>query len=313
MTDNARHFTLRPFSRDEDVPVLLALLQAIEAEDQDGEDVSEEGLRKQLAGEDAGTRWVALAPGDPARFIGYGGVWKQPAEQRADVLVAVHPEWRCRGLGSLLLDRVLTRAREAGATAVGTYADARNAGADAFLRARGFAPVAAYTQLRVAGEHEFPAPAWPDGFHARPYAEVNDLATLTRAMNEGYAGFWGHNAVTQEQIASWLPEWSPAGLFLIFDSAAQVVGICRAEINVHLSALRGQPTGYVDAPGVLAPWRERNLYEPLLLTALAWLKPHRPAAIEMESWGDRLETLALYQNIGFAVVRQATSYRQDVR
>lgn len=309
-------FTFRPFALDADLPALVRLLSEIEAVDREGEDVSEAGLREQFAAWSASPadgRWVAFAPDQPARLIGWGSVWHMPAETHADIQVAVHPMWRRRGLGGLLLDRVLAYLRDRNVSAAGAYAATTNAAASTFLRARGFQPVAAYTEMHAPGERDYPTPDWPAGFAARPYSAVHDLAALTRAMNDGYAGLWGHHTVTETQVRGWLADWTPDGLWLAFDGAGQVAGICRAELNARLSARRGQPTGYLDAPGVIPAYRERGLQVPLLLTALAWLAPQRPATIELESWGDQSETLARYAEIGFEVARQALSYRLELR
>ncbi|HEY7832664.1 MAG TPA: GNAT family N-acetyltransferase [Ktedonobacterales bacterium] len=309
-------FTIRPFAFDADLPALARLLSAIEAVDQEGEDVSEAGLRDQFAAwgtPPADGRWIAPAPDDPMHFFGWGSVSRLPGESRADIQVAVHPDWRRRGLGNLLLDRLFAYLREQGVSAAGAYAASTNADANAFLRARGFQPVAAYTEMRAPGERGYPAPDWPAGIAARAYATVNDLATLNRAFHQGYAGLWGHRTATDAQLGEWLADWTPDGIWLAFDGAGQVAGICRAELSARLSARRGQPTGYIDAPGVIPAYRDRGLYLPLLLTALAWLTEQQPTHIEMESWGDRPETLALYADIGFVMARQALSYRLGLR
>ncbi|HEY7835133.1 MAG TPA: GNAT family N-acetyltransferase, partial [Ktedonobacterales bacterium] len=103
-------FTIRPFALDTDLPTLARLLADVEATDQEGEDVGEATLRDLFAAFGATRtdgRWVALAPDDPARFIGWGSVWQMPGATEANIQVAVHPAWRRRGLGGVLLARVL--------------------------------------------------------------------------------------------------------------------------------------------------------------------------------------------------------------
>jgi hypothetical protein len=96
---------------------------------------------------------------------------------------------------------------------------------------------------------------------------------------------------------------------LLFAPDGKVAGICRAEMSKHLSALRGVSTGWIDAPGVVAEYREDAFYQLLLFTALRWLTPQSPSVIELESWGDATQTLAAYRRLGFTVVQEAISYR----
>lgn len=307
----------RPFQPDADLAGLVALLCAVEAEDQEGEDVSAEAIAAQMGypGHDpARDRWVALALNQPDVLLGYGAVFKAVASERADIAVAVLPGQRRRSIGAELLRRAIARAHELGAVSLGAYADTRLTASDAFLRAHGFAPVSAYTQMRIGGGVVPPAPAWPAGFSARPYDSDRDFETLRDAFNRCFAGLWGHNPVTADELTAWLPELPLEGIFLAFDAQGALAGMVRAEPSERLSVRNGITTANIDAPGVVPERRAEPLYVPLLLTAWHWartLSP-RPAAIEMESWGDDPATLARYRDLGFALVRQATSYRRDL-
>ena len=306
---------IRPFEPGADFPRLVRLLAAVEAVDQSGEDVGEDRVRDLMRapGHDpAHDRWAAVSPGDPDSLVGYGALWKSPASESAETDGAVHPDWRRRGLGGQLLARALARAGELGACAVGAYAGAGNPAAQAFLRTHGFARIAANTLLRAQADHPFPAPMWPAGYQPRTYAEVADLAVLVEAFNRSHEGLWGHHPVTAEMVAGWLPEMPADGIFLAIAPGGQVAGICRGELDQRLSARRGAATAYIDAPGVVPEHREADLRRPLLLTAIAWLVPQGPAAIELESWGDAPETLAEYEALGFAVARQALAFRVDL-
>lgn len=303
---------IRPFAPDADLPRLVRLMAAVEALDQSGEDVGEERLRDLMGapGHDpALDRWVAVSPADPDQLVGFGAVWKASAGASADLDGAIHPAWRRRGLGDQLLDRALTRARALGARAVGAYAGAGNPAAQAFLRAHGFAHVAANTLLRSPSDHPFPSPVFPAGYRLRTYADVADLSVLVDAFNRGFEGLWGHHLVTAEMVAGWLPEMPADGIFLLFAPDRRVAGICRCERDQRLSARGGVSTAYIDAPGVVPEHRALDLRRPLVLAAIHWLLPQRPVNIELESWGDAPETLAQYEALGFSIVRQALAYR----
>lgn len=309
--------TFRPFEPDADFARLISLLTAVEAEDQEGEDVSAQAVAAMLSfpGHDpARDRWVAVTPDRPDELVGYSAVFKVPAGTRADILVAVRPTRRRRGIGSSLLARVVAHARVLGAASIAAYADMRLPAGNVFLRKHDFAPAAAYTQMRIGGDVMPPSPIWPAGFSARPYAPDHDFETLLDAFNRCFEGLWGHNPVTKTELAEWLPDLSLDGIFLAFDAQGALAGMVRGEPSPRLSTRNGVPTTNLDAPGIVPHRRAEPLYEPLLLTAWHWARTllPTPVLIELESWADDLATLARYRNLGFAPVRQQTSYRRDL-
>jgi mycothiol synthase len=316
--DAASIFRIRPYAPDVDLSPLARLLEAAEVVDQDGDDISEEVLSDQLSwpGHDPiRDRWVVEAPDSPETLIGWCAVFKMPHTPRADLAVRVHPGWRGRGIGSELLARAIERARERGATSAAIYANVRNPTADGFLRRRGWLPVSAYTAMRwpadvadVAAE----SAALPAGYTMRTYAQAPDESVLLEAINRCYEGLWGHNIVSADDLARWLPTMPAEGIFLTFAPDGRIAGICRAEMSDRLSARRGASAGLIDAPGVVPEHRSDGLYRPLVLTTLAWLQSQHPAGVELESWGDEPATLALYGDLGFIIERQQASYRLDL-
>lgn len=307
----------RNFQPEDDLPRLVALLTAVEVADQEGDDVSPEAVAAQMTapGHDpARDRWVAVASDQPDTLLGFGALWKAPAAERADLTIAVLPSHRRRGVGSALLGRVVARARLQGAASLGAYADTRTSAGDTFLRAHGFAPVAAYTQLRVGGEVVPPPVVWPSGYAVSRYDSDRDFDALLEAFNRCFEGLWGHNPVTADDLTVWLPQLPLDGIFLARGPDGRVAGVVRAEPAPRRSEHNGMPTANVDGPGVAPEHRDKPLYVPLLLTAWQWartLSP-APALIELESWGDEPATLALYQDLGFALARRAISYRLDL-
>lgn len=309
-------FNFRHLDPTTDLNALVRLYVEVEAADRDGRDTSEARLREQLGRQGHNPRqdcWVVETAEAPNELVAFSGVWKDPAGESADIVGLVHPAWRRRGIGRVLLSQILMRSRAISAANVNVYANARNRAPIAFLRDHRFQPVGTYTLLRAPGDISVGAPAWPPGFNVRSYAAVQQPALLAEAMTRCYDGLWGHNAVSEADLAKWLPEWATDGLFMTFDSGGEVAGVCRSEMSRKLTARQGEPTGYIDAPGVL-PWRrDQGLYLPLLVTALQYLRAQRPASIEMESWGDDERNLALYQQAGFDIARQSVLYRLNLR
>ncbi|MBN2146133.1 MAG: GNAT family N-acetyltransferase [Anaerolineales bacterium] len=305
--------TIRSFNLEHDLAALINLRQVCEDADQTGFAPSEEQSRAQLTlpGHDpTRDRWVADIPGNPGQLAGYAVSWLPPESDTCQVNVLIHPEWRGQGLGKALLARALERALELGAATAHFYASHRPATLGEFLRQQGFTPQGAYTEMRAPADLRLPSPAWPYGYTLRTYAELQDLALLTQAMNQCYQGLWGHNEASQEEMEEWLADWDPAGLLLVFSPSGKLAGISRVEQSAERSEFNDAPTGYIDAPGLTPHHRRIDLYRALLVTGMRWLQGKGVEVIEMESWGDKAEIIQMYREIGFEIVRQYTEHQR---
>lgn len=307
-----KQLVYRSFSSAQDIPLVLSLYAEVEAIDHSGTETSEQDLREQLVlpGHDPlKDRWVVEAPGDPISLVASALVNVSPGAPVANANILVHPAWRHCGIGSSLLSMVMDRAGVLKADEVQIYASSNHPAAPAFLQKHGFAPQGAYTELRLENSMRLPPVTWPYGYTMRPYAEVQDLATLTQAMNLCYIPLWGHQAVSEQEMASWLPSFNQHGLFLVFSEKGRAIGISRVEPSPERTLKNGTPTGYIDAPGVVPQHRRLDLYRALVLTGIRWLKDQGQAIIEMESWGDKLEVLKMYRELGFRDLRQLVCYQ----
>ncbi len=306
---------IRPFSPDQDFLQLSNLYAAVEAEDHSGLELSENALRAQseLPGYDpARNRWVVDAPDGTAAIIASGVVSIAPGSNLAEANILVHPAWRQLGVGSALLYRVLDRSRELEAGAVQIYTNSGIPAGPHFLQKHGFIPQGAYTELRLVEGVRLPPVIWPFGYTMRSYAEVQSLSTLTEAMNLCYIPLWGHHQVSDNEMASWLPNFNQQGLFLVFSEKGRVIGISRVEPSAERTRKNGLPTGYIDAPGIVPQHRRLDLFRALVLTGIRWLYDQGITLIEMESWGDKLEVLKMYRELGFTDIRQQVCYQMNL-
>jgi len=306
---------IRSFSPDQDIPRLLSLYTAVEAVDHDGLEMSEQALRAQLTvpGHDPlKDRCMVEAPDVSLSLIASGVVSVAPGASLAEANILVHPSWRRLGIGSTLLSKVVERAHQLKAGEIQIYANPRHPAAPAFLHKHGFVAQGTYTELRLTEHILLPPVIWPYGYTMRPYSEVQDLSILTQAMNLCYIPLWGHHEVTENQMASYLPNFNQQGLFLVFSEKGRVIGISRVEPSPERTHKNGVPTGYIDAPGIVPQHRRLDLYRALVLTGVRWLHDQGQTLIEMESWGDKLEDLKMYRELGFKDLRQLVCFQIDL-
>ncbi len=306
---------IRSFSQDRDIPHLSSLYSAVEAVDHDGLDTSEQAFRAQLDQPGitpAKNRWVVDAPDGSQSLIASGVVSVAPGSHLAEANILVHPDWRRHGIGSALLSKIIDQSHQLDAGALQIYANIGHPEGPGFLQKNGFVSQGAYTELRLTEGVRLPPVIWPFGYTMRPYAEVQDLSILTQAMNLCYIPLWGHHEVSENEIASWLPNFNQHGLFLVFSEKGRVIGISRVEPSPERTRKNGVPTGYIDAPGIVPQHRRLDLYRALVLTGIRWLHDQGQTLVEMESWGDKLEVLKMYRELGFMDIRQLFCYQIDL-
>lgn len=315
MVNVLENFRFRHFVVEADIPRLMQLLTEVEAIDASGEDISEETLREQLTwpGHDPLLdRWIVEAPNNPNEVIGFSSIWKSTAANHADTYVAVHPVWRKQGIGSELMRRTLARAKELDALYAFVYADVVHQGVNIFVRKRGFQPVAAYKEMHVSANIPLATPAWPEGYYVRDYSAIQDVQMLMHVMLHSFHDLWGHRDFTEEEFQGYLASGPLDGIFIVFSSKGEAVGVGKAMINEQLSAKYGRPIGYIDSPGVVPEHRVKQLHLPLLLTLMHWLQAREPTDIVLETWGDAEQTITLYESVGFRTAREATLYKHDL-
>lgn len=314
MPESVGPLIYRRFDVQGDLVALAHLLQEVEQVDHIGEQVTEASLHEQLtwSGQDpARNNWVVALP-ESTSLVGYGVLQKAATDPNADLYVAVHPSWRRQGIGKQLFAHLLERASELDVRALRAYVPVQNKVADLFVCAQGFEPVSTFTRLNLTEMPTFPAPALPQGFTTRSYDQLERVDLYTEALNRGYEGYWGHLQSTPEEVAHFLPHLNHAGIFLLFAPDGTIAGTCRAELSEQLTQERGTPTALIDAPGIVARYREVGLALPLLLTVIHWLLPQHPQTLELEAWGEAPGTLALYHALGFTATKEETSYRRNL-
>jgi hypothetical protein len=145
--------------------------------------------------------------------------------------------------------------------------------ASADLSSFGFSCRSGYVRLH--------ADVAPKGEYLPELAEADYAVTLDRA----YRGLWGHKQVAADAT---LPE--DAVVVGLYDDD-EAIGLCTIFTSDRL----------VDGPGLVPQARNPMNYARLLLGACAVLGP---GSVDLDSWGDDVEVLGAYADLGFAPVEQ---------
>jgi mycothiol synthase len=317
-------YAFRQFIQERDLAGLVQLRIDVEKFDHEGNDVSEAAVAETLnwPGHDPQKdRWIIEKPGGHGELVGHAWARAQSPE-RTVIYVAIHPDWRRKGLGSLLLERTLTRAVEMGATHVTAAATIKNKGVDAFLLQNGFHHAGNNRFMRAPAGIPLSEPRWPDGYTVRSYAEVQNLSTLVKAFNRCYGDMWGHRentkgAMNEDYLAERMKKnpqhYNPDGLLIVFGLDGDVVGVCVAVLGPIIEGQSSNREMIVDSPGVVPEHRHLGLQRPLTQTAMRWLRCQNPGTIALESYGDGEDAVKIYEELGFMLEEHYIEYCRNLR
>lgn len=294
---------LRNLNPDVDVPKLLQLRIEIEAVDQQGTDTSEAHLRRQFAWpnhDPSQDRWV-IEHTATNMLIGYGWVFAQ-SPARSIVEVAIHPDWRRRGLGTQLLRTLIQHAKAHGASQIVAGARGNNEIGPPFLVANHFEPVGHNRFMTASADLQLNEATWPEGFTVQSYSEHGNLAYLAEGSNLCYADMWGHRentepvtvAYLQERMRQYPDSYFPEGIFVVFEPHNQVAGICFNRLE------NGGARRVIDSPGVAPAYRHLNLQRPLVQESMQWLSRQAAGDYHLYTWGDFESAVQIYHELGFS-------------
>ncbi len=300
---------IRLMNPETDFHPLLTLRRACEAEDKEGLDTSEEYFHKVLEQPDQ-QRWVMEASAYSEGLAGQA-VLRLEGEDRYYLHVSVDPGLRRKGFGSQLMEFGLAEAERQGIHNLVAYANDLNPAPAPFLVKFGFIYDGVNTTLVLDDVRSLRSlrADWPQGFSVTTYEQRPDLSLFTRAMQDCYAGQWGHQeVVTEEEMRGWMPHFFLPGFLLALDPQGELAGVCRTGPKESWSKTLSSPAGYIDAPGFLAVWRKPELYRAMVIEASRRLVEQGAQALVLDSWGDPAERLDMYRGLGFRDYRHVAEY-----
>jgi len=309
-------FTIRHYNPEHDLPSLSRMLTEIESIDRDGEDTSEEYLRASLAWPNYRPEqdvWVAESGG---KLVGYAVALEQPS-QRCTIYVVVQPSHRRTGLGSQLLELVLSRARELGSKSILVYANEHNHASNHFLTHYQFQSIGSSGTMKLNADVETSPAEFPQGFTLKKYSEVNDPLLLLRALNECYLGMWGHGYnpdPTEEERKSprFLHYYDENDIFLLFDEKQSIAGICSLK-SQGIQEANGELNDLLDGPGIVQEYREKGYQRPFVLAGIEHLRKRGIRPIMLQFYGDHENALNIYRSLGFEMVNYYIAYHKELQ
>jgi len=262
------------------------------------------GWPNHVAGEDL---FVAEAAG---RVVGYIDVRSELGIGRAVLDCLVHPGHRRNGLARELFQHASRRAREVGARVAHVNVAEDNVAAKGLLAKLGFGFVRRFLELRreLSEAH---SPAGEQGALASRHLQPGEEDKLAQIQNRSFAGTWGYNPTTVEEIGYRLSLTgsSPEDVILICEGD-RLVGYCWTQVNPEASAAASKKMGRIYMLGVDPDYRGRGIGKRALLAGLAHLKSKGIEVAELTVDSQNAAAWALYESGGFKVSSTSAWYEK---
>ncbi len=224
----------------------------------------------------------------------------------------IHPDHRKRGLAAKLLDYALHRAKELGVEVAQVNIPQDNAAAKSALSRLGFRFVRRFLQLRLTMAEV----RWQDTDQASlqyHHLQRGEEDKLTEIQNRSFAGTWGYNPNTVEEIIYWtnLSNCSPEEVVLVCDGE-KAVGYCWTRITCETKTAAGERKGQIRMLGIDPSYRGRGIGKGVLLAGLSYLKSKAVQVVELTVDSENKEACALYRSVGFRVWASSLWYEKAI-
>lgn len=231
------------------------------------------------------------------------------------------PEWRHKGIGTVMLKYNETRLRQIAADHPDdepcyfqSWAADTEKSTRALLESHGYVPIRhGYEMVRDLSE-PFPDVQLPEGLEIRPVKEEHVLPVID-AADEAFQDHWGYRPTIDEEINAWMnsSNFRPE-LWKVAWDGDQIAGSVQNFYNPEENEEYNRKRGYTEGISTRRPWRRRGLATALIVESMRMFK-----SMGMTETSHGVDTentsgaLRLYKNLGYKVVKQHTTYRKEMK
>lgn len=313
-----------------DLDAVTALQKAMDAVDHPDWTTPREDVEDELDAPHVSlARDSVLAVGHGGDVLAWGLVELLPGrETRVQAFTSggVHPDWRGRGIGRVLLAWQIARGtqqiaacEEALPAWVRSGVDERDPSGIALRERLGMTPARYFTSMErdlVGGE---PVPgaadlAVPDGVAILPYsARLAEDARVAR--NDSFRDHWGSQPRTEAEWATFVGgDLFRADLSLLaVDENGAILGFALVTVNPEDWEVQGYSSSYLGILGVVRAARGRGIAPALLA---AYLRATRDAGLDRAvldvDTANPTGALGLYERAGFFATHRSVEYVLEV-
>ncbi len=243
-------------------------------------------------------------------ILGYMDITTELNIGRVILSCFIHPDHRKHGLSSKLVDCATHRAKELEVKVAHVNILQDNIAAKSVLSELGFKLVHRFLQLGL----DISKVRWQgidqDGLPYRHF-QRGDEEKLTQIQNRSFAGTWGYNPNTVEEISYLvnLTNFSPEDIVLDWDGD-KVIGYCW--IRTTYKAATGERKEQIRMLGVDPDYRRKGVGKRVLLAGLSYIKSKGLQVAELTVDSENKVACALYRSVGFEVQTSSLWYEKRI-
>jgi mycothiol synthase len=244
-------------------------------------------------------------------IVGYMDVKPELTIGRVVLDCWVAPEHRRRGLATKLLSYATDRAKELGAKVAHVNIREDNVVAMKVLHRLGFSFIRRFFELGfdIADVGELDMDQAAPGYR---YLQRSEEDKLTQLQNRAFAGAWGYNPNTVEEITFRVNSstCSRKDIVIIYE-VDKAIGYCWTGISCE----EGIPSirkGRILMLGVAPDYRGKGMGKKLVLAGLARLRSKGLQVAELTVDSDNKAACSLYRSIGFEVQANTFWYEKAI-
>jgi mycothiol synthase len=320
----------RGFQGEVDFPKMLAVIHGCKEAD---------GIERAEKMEDMINNYAHLHHSDPyndmlfaevnGQVVGYSRVWWESEGSGQWIgfqLGNVLPQWRKKGIGSVLLNFNEARLREIASElknrgqippeatcTLDNFVNSTELDRTRLIEQNGYTPVR-YAFMMVRPDLDnIPDLPLPDGVEVRLVGKEH-VRQIWAASNEAFKDHWGYIPEPWEEFERVMnePDFDP-GLWRVAWQGEQVTGMVLNYIDKDENHEYGRKRGYTENICVLRPWRRKGLAKALIARSLMALKERgmSEAALGVDA-ENTSGALHLYESMGYRVVKKSTIYRKPI-
>jgi mycothiol synthase len=305
-------YTIRNY-RPEDFDKYLRLQVESKQLEPSGRFISARGLRDHLGRPNFEPQKDLFVAEFKETLVGYLSVTLEPGIQRALLNVLVHPLHRHKGIATELFSGGLQHIKESGIKSAQVSVSETSASAKDLLNHLGFKFIRYFFEMRV-DLNNIRLPKTKQNVHKSRKLKVDEETLLTEIQNRCFAGTWGFNPNTEEEIAYRLNMHgrSPDDVILTYLDDSPV-GYCWTIIDAEANSKRKKNKGLIHMLGVDPGYRHQEIGKAILLNGLEDLKAKGVDIVELTVDSKNPAACALYESVGFEVYAKMEWYEKNVK
>ena len=245
-------------------------------------------------------------------IIGYASAFLEAPIQRAILECMIHPHHRNKGIATELVRHTIRHVETSGIKMAQICIPQLNMAAKTYVTRLGFKFIRHFYELKLDLNHIRLPNFEPTEYIIRSLS-ADEADKLTHIQNRAFAGSWGFNPNTPDEIAYRinLSSCSPKNILMVY-LENQPIGYCWTRIFVEEDAVSGNKKGEIHMLGVDPDYRGKGIGRNVLLAGLADLKTQGVTDVELSADGEDRVARGLYESVGFEECSRSEWYEKTL-